>query len=274
MSLPVPTRLRLDEVLHSSRAMARLLRRNNTTRYLGEQIEARLFQALRPELADGAGRPYWEVALPTIEVPADEWQHVQPDGAEPLLVVLDDFYSEWYVTDQPEDYLAPIRTADLHVVVQGRLMVEAQEIVLADHWRIEAHQYIGSDKSSSAHPRFHLQRGGWRASEFERTGTFIPGWPHRRVAAPVDAVAESRGFMICPAPRIAQPPMDPVVAIDFAISHYHGPVWRELWDIAEYAELVARRQTALWGPFFARLAQLSSSIENGFWPQYFGPTRA
>ena len=252
-----------------------MLRRSNSTRYLGEQLDDRLYHARRDDLRDAAGRQYWEISVADLEIPAHKWQHVQPDGAEALLVSIDVMYSEWYFTQDGDsgDHLGAIRTADLHVVVSGRLIVGGHEIALADHWRVEAHQHEDADESSSAHPRFHVQRGGWKASEFQRAGGFIAGWPYRRQGDHSDIATGSRGFMICPSPRIAQPPMDPVVAIDFAISQYHGPAWRELWDAAEYADLVGRRQNALWGAFFGRLASLAHGGDNSFWPQYWGPRR-
>jgi hypothetical protein len=98
-------------------------------------------------------------------------------------------------------------------------------------WHIELHD---GSKSDYAHPFFHLQHGGTR----------------------FDAIATEFGqTIITDAPRITMPPMDAVLAIDFVLSHFFGPVWQDCRLVPGYRAAVAQSQGWLWKPWFSVLAE-------------------
>ena len=107
----------------------------------------------------------------------------------------------------------------------------------ADHklisaWHFDRH--IGEAHSDDAHPLFHFQHGGHVMKEHE---------------------GDLGRMLLLPAPRIAFPPIDAVLSIDFALSNYAGAVWKQLRDIPEYRNLVVESQERYWAPYVAKLAE-------------------
>lgn len=71
------------------------------------------------------------------------------------------------------------------------------------------------------------------------------------------------GIFIFPAPRIAHPPFDAILAIDYIIKHFiPNEIHIELTSSSEYINIVARSQRRIWRPFILTLASFWTDIDN------------
>lgn len=127
-------------------------------------------------------------------------------------------------------------------------------------WHLDRHpiqnpaQSAPSDQAANAHPHYHFQYGG------------------RAVWAKDDS--EFGTHLLLEPPRLAHPPLDAVLAIDFVLSNYFGSAWGELRrENASYNMLLRDAQDRLWRPYAVALARHwlreSDSVWDpcNIWPQ-------
>lgn len=101
-------------------------------------------------------------------------------------------------------------------------------------WHFDRHiegqpEEDASTPPSESHPLFHFQHGGH-------------GMEH---------LADSLGkVLLPPAPRVAFPPMDALLAVDFILSNFCGEEWQNLRDDGTYKNIVGLSQKRLWKPYF------------------------
>lgn len=99
-------------------------------------------------------------------------------------------------------------------------------------WHFDRH-IEGGNCPLEAHPLYHFQHGG-HAME-----------PH------ADCLGMS---LLLPAPRLAFPPMDAVLAIDFVLSNFAGECWAAMRENSTYLRMLRESQKLLWRPYLRRLA--------------------
>ena len=121
-------------------------------------------------------------------------------------------------------------------------------VELEDHWRVDTHNFAGTPREP--HPLIHFQRGGHAQDGWAGSLNYVPGraLPRRDDAGYWQALLQS------PGPRIAFPPLCPMLAIDFVIGQHDGDVWDRLRSLAEYRRIIKHAQDRLWIPFFDGLA--------------------
>lgn len=139
--------------------------------------------------------------------------------------------------------------ADMQVRVTGFLDIPNGLVEVEDHWRVDTDRYAES-APREPHPLFHFQRGGHAQDHFSADPLFVPGQ-----ALPISSGGLWRGLMQSPSPRLAIPPMCPILMIDFAIAQHNGLIWQRLRSQSEYARVVAFAQERLWVPFFDSLSR-------------------
>lgn len=98
-------------------------------------------------------------------------------------------------------------------------------------WHFDRH--IEGGNQTEAHPLFHFQHGGHALSL------------HSGLLG---------NSLVIPAPRLAFPPMDAILAIDFVLSNFAGDCWRNLRNNPVYLRLLEEAQRAFWTPYFTTLA--------------------
>lgn len=118
------------------------------------------------------------------------------------------------------------------LVLEIRIETESKQNICS--WHFDRH--IVDAKSmppKEAHPLYHFQHGGHAMND----------------------LAESLGkTLLLPAPRLAFPPMDAVLAIDFILSNFAGNCWQKLRDETMYSKLLKEAQYKHWRPYIKRLA--------------------
>jgi hypothetical protein len=98
-------------------------------------------------------------------------------------------------------------------------------------WHFDRHTEEGN--TVDAHPLYHFQHGGHAMKTHS------------------DHLGKT---LILPAPRLAFPPMDAILAIDFVLSNFCGECWQSLRDDPTYVRLLKSSQRSLWKPYLTRLA--------------------
>lgn len=116
------------------------------------------------------------------------------------------------------------------LILQLVIRSEPKEHVCA--WHFDRH-IEGKNPSQEAHPMYHFQHGGHAMK------------PH------ADSLGQS---LLLPAPRLAFPPMDTILAIDFVLSNFAGECWKGLRDEPTYLRLLQESQASFWKPYIQRLA--------------------
>lgn len=97
-------------------------------------------------------------------------------------------------------------------------------------WHFDRH--IGGGNDIEAHPLYHFQHGGHA----------------------MKPISESLGqSLLLPAPRLAFPPMDAALAVDFILSNFSGQCWSKLRGQTEYCRLIRESQETHWKPYVSRI---------------------
>ena len=99
-------------------------------------------------------------------------------------------------------------------------------------WHFDRH-IDGANPSHELHPRYHFQHGGHRTKANARD------LGHLLIMAP---------------PRLPHPPMDALLAVDFALSHFSPLHWKALKQDQTYVNLIKDAQLRLWRPYMAALS--------------------
>lgn len=147
-----------------------------------------------------------------------------------------------------EDYdVDSIRSLAVDFVISGK---RASGGSCYCSWHHDRH-IDGDEDPQFAHPHYHFQHGGnkmWGDVDFGEA-------------------------LVFESPRIAHPPLDGILAIDYVVSNFCGNKWRKLLEDGEYVNLVENAQKRLWRPYAISTASkwcpdLSKSwLPQNLWPQ-------
>ena len=125
--------------------------------------------------------------------------------------------------------LDPMDLLDVTLVLETTTPLSQYRLIQA--WHFDRH--IGAANSPFAHPRYHLQYGG---AQLQRHASDC-------------GVSFFDPLVFLESPRIAHPPLDGVLAIDFVISNFGGSQWSILRNEILYVRLVAQAQERNWKPY-------------------------
>lgn len=121
-------------------------------------------------------------------------------------------------------------------------------------WHFDAQGNRGA--SHCIHPRYHLTFGGRQLNPQLATD---------------NGKHQISNLMLLDSPRLAHPPMDLLLAVDFVLSHFAGPKWASARQDAEYKRLLRVSQRRLWNPYFAATSKVCAGGANAWspspWPQ-------
>ena len=168
-----------------------------------------------------------------------------------------------------EDYDDPFTKLEVGIYVEGRKSNQK----LSCAWHLDRH-ITGETVSNAprkakpkkkeeeqgeplcAHPIYHFQHGGRKMWELEEQ--------------------EYGSQLLLEAPRIAHPPLDAVLAVDFVLSNYYGTTWMKLLEDTQYQQIIAGAQERCWRAYSIATASIwqRAVIDQGkswpgqvIWPQ-------
>jgi len=140
----------------------------------------------------------------------------------------------------------PLRRHDVQIVLKALRKVGPPVL---QAWHFDRH--IGPcSLPKPAHPRYHFTFGG------------------RELDAHVRGVcgkSDFDGLLLVDSPRLAHPPFDGVLAIDFVLSSFAGTRWRLLRSQGDYQRIVSASQKRLWVPYVNALAAHWDSSKTSQW---------
>lgn len=148
----------------------------------------------------------------------------------------------------------PFEKLSVDIVVTSKQDAGEETNILS--WHLDRHIAESTDNESrEVHPLYHFHYGGRRMYNLNSYGNTL---------------------LLSP-PRLQFPPMDGILAIDFALSNFKPVEWRRLREQSEnYSKLIKEAQSLYWTPFFLSLVtteelndkQLKNSVPiNELWPQ-------
>jgi hypothetical protein len=159
------------------------------------------------------------------------------------------------ICDEGKDVIDPMQELVIDIKITGK--AEDQRNVCCI-WHLDRHEdELGSQSPDEAHPRYHFQYGG-RLLESE-TVNFNHG-----------------DSLLLKSPRVAHPPLDGILGIDFIISNFFGSEWRKLKLDGTYNNLIKNAQNRFWKPYVITTFQpwiangisgKSKWLANHVWPQ-------
>jgi hypothetical protein len=173
--------------------------------------------------------------------------HARPGGAQ-----FDTAEIEFHMEIGGGCTMQEVNACSAQVVIDG-IATDDKPLRFALHFD----RHDPSEASTDLHAHYHWQVGGKRMAGLETTG-----------------VLHLEG------PRFPSHPLDPVLLVDFVLSHFHGGKRADLLtrpEFTRYRNLVYGSQTRYVTPFFKEIGEvLAAEIFQGsvFWPSLTGdPSR-
>lgn len=249
------------------RSIAEILIRHNIIRDGGPLLSA---ATKCQQVKDGA---YYEYEIPHLlfhDLPQGVMHHARPQNLQAtdfcidLKVDLCGVVLEGNAIEDPFTYLV------VDLFISGQMLTEDCSLrTLKCAWHFdrneeeEAEEKVNSKKrrkndapkkgrSPAVHPIYHFQHGGQRVWDLSNYGEQLLLEP----------------------PRIAHPPLDGILAIDFVLSNYLGDSWKKLRDQEHrYDEIVKEAQRRCWRAYALTSASLWQNQAcdgwqaDAIWPQ-------
>lgn len=167
---------------------------------------------------------YWSYEVVDLQLRVDIPQNVLPHKCGTELNIHIDLDLSGKYDDVDDDVLTEL-------ILQIRIETDTQQNICS--WHFDRHIGVDTDEPEEAHPLYHFQHGGHAMKD----------------------IAESLGkTLLLPAPRLAFPPMDAILSLDFVLSNFAGRSWQELRNESTYTRLLEESQKRHWRPYIKQLA--------------------
>ncbi len=144
----------------------------------------------------------------------------------------------------PAEICDPLNKLNFDIEIFGCMLDEAADEVrdLYSCWHFDRHIVTtGDGVNKYSHPHYHFTFGGNRMEE-----------------KPLDFGAS----LVLPTPRIAYPPMDAILGIDFIIQNYlNKHRIKDIVNDSDYKEIITRVQEKYWKPYYTSMAHKWSAFE-------------
>ncbi len=154
----------------------------------------------------------------------------------------------------PDDAIVdPFNFLAINIELVGRQGTKS----LYNFWHLDRHiQNSGGESAEYMHPRYHIQNGG---SGVEHT---------------INQGSDYGSALIIEPPRLAHPPMDAVLAVDFVLTNFFPQTSHSIREDGQYRNLVRNAQARVWRPYAQALANAWQPIpstggwnDDTLWPQ-------
>lgn len=200
-------------------SLSQLLQKNSPTVFLNPDV----LRSSANQCLEDQGKE-WSYQIADLQLRVDAPQNVLPKDASKVLNITINLDISGYCDEEREHCFKAL-------VLE--LKIENEDRTNMCSWHFDRHIFDKGDQATDAHPLYHFQHGGDQ----------------------MDELADSLGkVLLLPAPRMASPPMEAVLCIDFILSNFAGNEWRNLRDDRTYEKLLQEAQFRLWKPYVDRLA--------------------
>ncbi|KFF01359.1 hypothetical protein IX39_12350 [Chryseobacterium formosense] len=171
----------------------------------------------------------WEYSMAKMVFRADEVGGRIPLESEDFSVSLTVEIQGISLTDELKD---PLTKLFFDIEIEGIHSLDCRDLYAS--WHLDRHIGKSTDaKTKYSHPFYHFTFGG---DKMECKGDMFGG------------------TLILPSPRIAYPPMDAILGIDFILQNYlHKDQLNAIIQDSEYTEIIRRAQERLLKPYFSSI---------------------
>jgi hypothetical protein len=205
---------------------------------------------VKPEKING--QHYWGYSFESLmfkKLDAESFRHSRPENSQILELELSVNLKGPCLNDNVPDN--PFSSLSGDIIVHGITADGSRSLTSA--WHLDKHiRNDGDPEPPLAHPEYHFQHGGKK----------------------IRLLADYGAHQILESPRIAHPPLDAVLLVDFILSNYCGSEWDQLRLNSTYKELVVSAQERYWAPYALATSVVSKTITatspwkaKEIWPQ-------
>lgn len=143
-----------------------------------------------------------------------------------------------------EELIDPLNWLEFNLILNGSFKDGGQLKNAQSCWHLDRDEEEGRDNQAYIHPFYHFQSGGRNLNQ---------GWRFGR-------------YLIIDTPRIAHPPMDAILGVDFVLTNF---VEKEnitaLRENPTYKRIVHKAQNRIWKPYFLTLARAWEVEDSNKW---------
>jgi hypothetical protein len=199
------------------------------------------------------GQHFWGYHLDGLifaKVDIESFRHSRPENSQISSLELGITLSGPCLDDNAPDN--PFSSLSGDIIVTG--VTADRQKTLKCAWHLDKHiREVGDAEPALAHPEYHFQHGGKN----------------------IRLLGDYGLHQILESPRIAHPPLDAILLVDFILSNYCGSEWKKLrLEDSTYKELVVSAQERYWAPYALATAVVSKAITvtspwkaKEIWPQ-------
>lgn len=148
---------------------------------------------------------------------------------------------------EPGEKSDPFESLEFNIIITGKHPDDPKKKVISS-WHLDRDDAAageGDGKQEFIHPCYHFQYGGRHMQDGSDYGTAL----------------------ILESPRIAHPPMDAILGIDFVLTNYFNSSRLDFREEGDYSNLLRAVQERIWRPYaLALAAEWSERSENNDWP--------
>lgn len=173
--------------------------------------------------------PSWSYQIANLQLQVSSPQNVLPSTCGDTLSICLDLDISGHCEDDDTDCVTDL-------VLNMMISSDTDHICT---WHFDRHiadtaNTTQPPKTSEAHPLYHFQHGGNAMKPY----------------------AELLGnSLLLPAPRLAFPPLNAILSLDFVLSNFHGEFWNRLREDPTYERLLQASQKQHWKPYIEKLAK-------------------
>lgn len=194
---------------------------NSAGSFSGDEKKSRMW---RFEMVD--------LEFTAIDTTDTQLQRIKPTDARELNILLTiELIANCVDKDDLND---PFDYLQLDLEVRGNSIGNSRAHVFCA-WRLDKQPH--GQSGHFVHPLYHIQYGGEKV------------WEQCQ-----DDEDYGRQLLLT-SPRIAHPPLDPILAVDFVLSNFFAEKWAKLRnDAGDYIDLVKEAQNRYWRPYAIAMA--------------------
>lgn len=196
----------------------------------------------------------WNYDMRRLTFRLSKMRHPIPCCAKEVTLELNVQIGGRCVSEEDDNARDPFEEYQLDIELTGACYEETERLVISS-WhldRVDAGNSICNGLTEFIHPYYHFQFGGRFMRESEE---------------------DFGASLILESPRIAHPPMDAVLGIDFVLTNYYDSAKLRFRDQGEYASIIRTAQHRIWRPYVSALSTKWSeaSLEEQWPPSHIWP---